>query len=90
MLSCNHFSIFLSDPIGKQGAMSKRGQEIIASEGSPMAKPEPMVPAEARPVNLVSRSPWSARENPPPVFGYLVNPGSTSMKDKVIILVQGD
>ena len=31
---------------------------MISSEGSPMAKPTPMVPAEARPVNLVSRSPW--------------------------------
>ena len=62
MLSCNHFSNFLSDPIGKQSAMSKRGQETFSNEGSPMAKPKPMVPAKARPVNLVLRSPW---ENPP-------------------------
>ena len=72
------FQIFLSDPIGKQNAMSKRGQETTCSEGSPMAKPKPMVPAKAKPVNLVLRSPWSARENLP-IRG-------TSMKDKVIII----
>ena len=33
-------------PIGKQSAMSKRGQEAISSEGSPMAKPKPMVFSE--------------------------------------------
>ena len=82
MYSCSHFSNFLSDPIGKQSAMSKRGQELTSSEGSPMAKPEPMVPAKARPVNLVLRSPWSARENPPQDLGYPINP--------VIILVQRD
>ena len=54
--------------------MSKRGQEATSSECSPMAKPKPMVPAKARPVNLVVRSPWSARENPPQDLGYLVNP----------------
>ena len=52
MFSCSHFSNFLSDPIGKQSAMSKRGQETTSSEGSPMAKPKPVVPA----VNLVLRS----------------------------------
>ena len=41
-----------------------------------MAKPKPMVPAKARPVNLVLRSPWSARENPPQDLGYPVNPGN--------------
>ena len=43
-LSCSHFSNFLSDPIGKQSAMSKRGQETTSSKGSPTAKPKPMVP----------------------------------------------
>ena len=51
-------SNFLSHPIGKQSAMSKGGQEATSSDGSPMAKPKPMVPAKARPVNLVLRSPW--------------------------------
>ena len=77
MFSCGHFSNFISDPIGKQSAMSKRGQEATSSEGSQMAKPKPTVPAKARPVNLVSRSPWSARENPPQNLGYLVDPGTT-------------
>ena len=61
MFSCSHFSNFLSDPIGKQGAMSKRGQETTSSEGSPMAKPKPMVPAKARPVNLVFYAARGAR-----------------------------
>ena len=34
------------------------------------------MPAMARPVNLVLRSPWSARENPPQDLGYPVNPGN--------------
>ena len=53
MISCSHFSNFLSDLIGKQSAMSKRSQEATSSEGSPMAKPKPMLPSKARPVNLV-------------------------------------
>ena len=34
--------------------MSKRGQEMTSSEGSPMAKPKPMVPAkgEASPLGF--------------------------------------
>ena len=38
MNSCSHFSDFLSDPIGNQSAMSKRGQEGTSGDGSPMAK----------------------------------------------------
>ena len=74
MFSCSHFSNFLSDPIRKQSAMSKRGQTATSSEGSPMVKPKPMIPAKARPINLVSHSPRSARENPPQDLGYPVNP----------------
>ena len=74
MFSCSHFSNFLSDPIGKQSAMSKKGQEATSSEGSPMAKPKPMVPAKTRPVNFVLRSPWSAKENPSQDLGFLVDP----------------
>ena len=33
-----------------------------------------MITAKARPVNLVLRSPWSAREFPPQDLGYPVNP----------------
>ena len=40
MSSCSHFSDFLSDSIGKQSAVSKRGQEAISTEGSFMAKPK--------------------------------------------------
>ena len=41
MFSRSHFSDFLSDDrIGKQSAMSKRGQEATSSEGFPMAKPK--------------------------------------------------
>ena len=72
MFSCSHYSDFLFDPIGKQSAMSNRGQEATTGEGSPMAIPKPMVPTKARPLNLVSRSPWSER-NSSQNFGYLVN-----------------
>ena len=37
-------------------------------------KPKRMVPAKTRPVSLVLRSPWSARENPPQDLGYPVDP----------------
>ena len=76
MCSCSHFSNLLSDPIGKQSAMSKRGQEATSSEGSPMAKPRPMIPAKAKPVNLVLRSTWSMRECPPQNLGHRVGPGN--------------
>ena len=33
MFSCSHFSNFLCDPIGKQSAMSKRGQKATSSKG---------------------------------------------------------
>ena len=35
-----------------------------------------MVPAKTRPMNVVLRSPWSARENPPQDLGYPVGPGN--------------
>ena len=41
MYSCSHFSNFLSDnsdQVGKQSAMSKRGQNTTSNEGSPKAK----------------------------------------------------
>ena len=63
--SCCHFSNFLCDPIGRQSAMSKRERE---------AAPKPMIPAKARPINLVSHSPLSATENPPQDLRYPVNP----------------
>ena len=47
MFSCSYFSYDLCDPIGKQSAMSKRGQEATSSEFSPMAKPKPMIPAKS-------------------------------------------
>ena len=56
--SCSHFSHFLSDPPTNQKAMSKRGQEQASKEGSPMAKPKPTSPieAKARPMSPVSHS----------------------------------
>ena len=73
MLSFSHFSDFLSDPIGKQSAMSKRGQEATSREDSPMAKPETTIPAKARPLNLAAHSLWSEK-NSSQNLGYLVNP----------------
>ena len=59
--SCSNF---LSDPTGKQSAMSKSGQEATSSEGSPMAKPKPMILAKARPMNLVFVQPVECEEKP--------------------------
>ena len=94
MFSCSHFSNFLSDPIGKQRAMSKRGQEATSSEPSPMAKPRPMIPAKAKPLNLVhtqsveheclvarTRVETFLHE----VLGSLVNPGNTDERKEVEI-----
>ena len=74
MYSCGHFSDFLCDPIGMQSATSKIGREATSSEGSPMAKPRPMILAKAKPVNLVLRRPCSTRENPLQNLGHLVDP----------------
>ena len=41
-----------------------------------LAKPKPIFPAKATPVNLVLRSPWSMRENPPQNLGHPVDPGN--------------
>ena len=84
MFSCSLFSYFLSDPIGKQSVMSKRGEEATSSEGSLMAKPRPMIPAKAKPVNLVLRSPWSTSENLPQNFGKSGRPWGMSMRDNVV------
>ena len=51
---------------------------------------KPIFPVKARPVNLVLRSPWSARDNPPQDLGYPVNPVNVDEGQKIIILVQGD
>ena len=76
MFWSSHSSNFLPDPTRNQSAMSERGQEATSSEGSPMAKPKAMISAKARPINLLSHSPWSARENPPQDLGYPVNAGN--------------
>ena len=76
MLSGSHFSDFLSDDrIGKQSAMSKRGQETTSSESSPMAKPKPTIPAKARTLSLVARNPRSEK-NSSQDLEYPVNPGN--------------
>ena len=74
MFSCSPFSNFLSDPIGKQSVMSKRGSRSDFQWR--MAKPKPTVSAKAKPVNLVLRSPRSTRENPPRNVGHPVDPGN--------------
>ena len=62
------FCNFLSDVIGKQSAMSKRGQEATSSEGSSLEKPKPM-----NPMSLVLHNPLSARKNPPQDLSNPVN-----------------
>ena len=56
--------------------MSKRGQETTSNEGSQMAKPNPKIPAKARPMNLVLHNPLSATKNPPQDLRDPVNPGN--------------
>ena len=43
-----------------------------------------MVPAKARPLNLVARSPWSEKDSSP-ILGYLVNPGNAEERKGVEI-----
>ena len=64
--------------------MSKRGQEATSNEGSPMAKPRPTVPAKARPLSLVSRSPWSERNSSQNLV-YPVNPVNADERKEVAI-----
>ena len=85
MFSCSHYSNLLSEPIGKLSAMSKGGQEATSSEGSPMAKPKPMIPAKAKPVKLVLRSPWSTKKNLSRICDIPSIRGK-SMKDKEVKL----
>ena len=77
-VSCGHFSNFLSDPIRKQNAMLKRGQEATSREGSQTAKPKPMISAMAksRPMNLVLHNPLNARKSLPQDLSNPVNPGN--------------
>ena len=67
MYSCSHLSSFVFDEldqIGKQSAMSKRGQQTTQNEGSPTAKAKPcLVLREQRSEEISSRS-----------LGSLVNP----------------
>ena len=65
MFSCSHFGNFLSeDQVGKQNAMSKRGQEATPNEGSPTAKAKPcLVLREQRSEEISSQS-LGSRVNP--------------------------
>ena len=81
-LPCSRFSNFLSVPFGKQSSCQREVKNRLPSEGSPMAKRKPIFPAKARLVNLVLRSAWSARENPPQDLGYPVNPGNVDEGQK--------
>ena len=44
----------------------KERQEVTSSEGSPIPKPKPMVPAMAKPMNLLLHNPLNARKKKPP------------------------
>ena len=77
MYSCSHFSNFLSDDpdqIGKQNAMSKRGQKTTSNEGSPTAKAKPgLLLREQRSEGISSRS-----------LGSLVNPMNADERKEVL------
>ena len=76
MFSCSHFSNFLSgdpDQIGKQSAMSKRGQISTSSDGSPTATAKPgLVLRKQRSEDISSRS-----------LGSLVNPENADERKEV-------
>ena len=84
MFSCCHFSDFLSDPIGSESRApcQKRGQEATSSEGPPMVKPKPTIPAKARPLSLVARNPRSEKNSSQNVV-YLVKPGIADERKEV-------
>ena len=65
--------------------MLKGGEEATSSEGSPVAKPKPTVPAKARQINLVSRRPWSEKNSSQNLVN-LVNPGNFDEQKEVEIV----
>ena len=88
-LSCSHCSNFLSDLMGKQSAMSKRGQEATSSEGVTDGETEANDSDEGD-----TPSTWCyAREARGTILRRIWGIRSIrwmSMKDKVVRLVQGD
>ena len=64
--------------------MSKRGQEATSNEDSPMAEQKPTIPAKARPLSLVARSPRSDKDSSQNL-GHLVNPGNADERKEVDI-----
>ena len=59
MFFCSHFSNFLSDvQVGKQRAMSKRGQKTPSNEGSPTAKAMPSGAARGKGVRTSLHEIW--------------------------------
>ena len=81
MSSCSHFCKFLSGPVRKQSATSKRGQEGTSEESSPMAKSRSMMSAIAkpRPMSLVSHSLLSERNNSSRNLSDSSNPGDAEV-----------
>ena len=86
--SCSHFSNSLSDPIGKQSAMSRRGKGANSNEGSPIANQNQRFERRRDPSiwfyaargarGKILRRIWDIRS----ILGM-------SIKDKVVMLVQG-
>ena len=71
MFSCSHFSNFLSDPNGKQSAMSKRGQDATSSECSPMPKPKTSGSSEGETNQLGFAQPVDREGKSCSKFGFL-------------------
>ena len=49
-----------------------------------MAKPKPTIPAKARPLSLVARSPWREK-NSSQILVYLVNTGSADERKESLL-----
>ena len=90
MFSCSHFSNFLSDPIGMQSAVSKRGQEATSSEGSTMAKPKALWFQRRRDPSTWCDAVRGARGKIPRRIWDTRSTRWMPTKDKAVKLVQGN
>ena len=83
MFSCSHICDFLSnDQVGKQNAMSKRGQEATSHEGSPRQKRSQQFRRRRDHSHLVARNPRSDKKSSQNLR-YLVNPVNADARKEV-------
>ena len=74
MFACCHSTIFFVIRSESRAPCQKEVKKRLPVKVHRWRSQKPMVPGKAKPVNLVLRSPWSAREYLPQDLGYAVNP----------------